>query len=227
MIHWRTWVGVVLMAFGVAVAAPVQVRADQVLNFEDLTPATSWPASMTGLPVPNNYGGFGWTNFNYLDVAAFDGASSGYENLFKKHGSNIVAINLGGDSASLAISAPDPFTFKSVQLASAWYNDMTVTMVGSLGGIQQFTTSAIVNMNDWINFSNNIAFSNLAIDKLTFSTSGGTGSTGRIFIMDNLVLGSVQTDPSPGAVPEPSSVISAAVAVVAGLGYGVRRRRAV
>lgn len=227
----KTWFSFMALAFVVA-SAPV--RADQVFNFDDLTPATSGFNALTGLPVPTNYGGHGlaWTNFNFVAPSVFAAIPSGYQNVDASHGN--VAINLGGAGSSLTISGAELFTFGSVDLKAVWSDGMTVTMVGSLGGAQEFSTTATVGVGAWDGFVN--SFAGTAVDSLTFSASGGThhngfNGEGSIFIMDNLTLGfgpvddAGDGDPSVAAVPEPSSLISAAAAVAVGLGFGARRRR--
>ena len=231
MIKMKTWSGVMALVFVVAFGASGPARADQIFNFDDLTPVTSGLEALTGLPVPADYGGHGlaWTNFNYVTPSVFSGIPSGYQNVDASHGN--VAINLGGGDSSLTISGSELFTFGSVDLMAAWNDGMTVTMVGSLGGTQQYSTTATVGTSAWNIFAN--SFAGTTVDSLTFSASGGThhdgfGGSGSIFIMDDLTLGFVPVDgggPGVGAVPEPSSLISAAAAVAAGLGLGARRRR--
>ena len=231
MLKVKTWVRIMAIASFVAVGAADPARADQVFNFDDLTPVTSGLDALTGLPVPSDYGGHGlvWTNFNYVTPSVFSGVPSGYQNVDASHGN--VAINLGGDASSLTISGAELFTFNSVDLKAAWNDGMTVTMVGSLGGTQEFSTAATVGTSAWNGFAN--AFAGTAVDSLTFTATGGThhdgfGGDGSIFIMDNLALGFASvgdSSPAIGAVPEPSSLISAAAAVAVGLGFGARRRR--
>lgn len=231
MLKVKTWFRIMALASVVALGASAPVRADQVFNFDDLTPATSGLDALTGLPVPADYGGHGlvWTNFNYVTPSVFSGIPSGYQNVDASYGN--VAVNLGGGGSSLTISGAELFTFSSVDLKAAWNDGMTVTMVGSLGGTQEYSTAATVGTSDWNNFAN--AFAGTTVDSLTFTATGGThhdgfGGEGSIFIMDNLSLGfaSVGGDSvANSAVPEPSSLISAAAAVAVGLGFGARRRR--
>lgn len=221
MIRLKTWCGVMALVVGVALGASVPAQgASQTLTFENQVGLPD-PGNIDGASIPNGYGGLNWNNFYYLNASTYIGNPSGYSNGLVS-GKN-VAYNAGGDGASLSVSSPGVFTFNSVYLTAAWNDGLSVVVDGYLGTTLLYSQTVIV---DTSHPTAPTIFNFAGIDSLTFTSSGGSRHDGFVgagdhFVMDDFTF-TLGTD---GAVPEPSSLISAAAAVAAGLGYGARRRR--
>lgn len=214
MIGLKAWRGVVVLSLGVALGAAGQARAD-VLSFDDL------PSDVgNGIIMPFDYGGFSWSNFYYLDGTSGLNNNSGFHNAVVS--TNNVAYNFGGDAALLGLGS-GYFTFNSVHLTGVWNDGLNIKIDGYKDGSLLYTQTVVVNTDQ--PYFLNVNY--VDINALSFTASGGTshgftnGGTGTLFAMDDLTFNA----DAIGAVPEPSSMISAAAAVAAGLGYGARRRR--
>jgi hypothetical protein len=136
----------------------------------------------------------------------------------------------------MSLTGGGTFNFNSVYLTSVWNDHLQITVAGYLGANLVGSSTVDVSTIAATLFTFNFA----GIDSLSFTSSGGTqhvgynNNTGN-FVLDNLATGFDIAAPggdgdrnpvlSTPAVPEPSSVISAAAAIAAGLGLGARRRR--
>jgi PEP-CTERM motif len=190
------------LILGVAVAWLVCAMACAqagVITFDDYTTgpyATIDPAQP--------YHGFTWDNFWVMNKDTFPysgwavGAVSG----------NYTAYNGYGFPALVSDTA---FTFNGVYLTSVYDDPNSVTVTGSLGGVQKYTQTVVLSTSGptWVDFN----FVN--IDTLQFSSS-----IDRWFCLDNFTF-------DEPIVPEPSSLILWSLAV--GVGMTVtwwRRKRA-
>ena len=136
--------------------------AQQTLDFEDLPCG----CNTTGLPL--SYMGFEWSStwgsckaaslptLNTTGIS--NGISSGDVGIFNQGGSMVW------------LTRATPFAFLSAFLNPAWKEGLNITIIGSLGGVEVFTTlltldastlGSLVNFGYWV-------------DELRFSTTGGT-----------------------------------------------------
>jgi hypothetical protein len=209
MISLKRCLGLAALAFGVSLGATGEAHAYPLITFDDLSP------SGNGDLIANGYEGFQWDNFYALNGASNNYNPSGYMNGVVSPEN--VAYNGFGDPATLSATGPDVFTFNSVYLTAAWNDGLIIAIDGYQGSVLVYSQTVTVDTHGPTLFNFNYA----NIDRLTFSSSGGTPNPaytifpGYQFVMDDLSI---------NAVPEPSSVISAAFAAAAGLGCAVRRR---
>jgi hypothetical protein len=188
-----------------------------IITFDDL------PADHSGIPVPNGYEGFDWTNFLALTGTGYPLPDTGYTNGIVS--SPNVAVNANGDDATLTPAAPTTtFTLESGYFTSAYYNvppGLPVTVEGFLPGhilpsdtmsFLVLTGSATLESFDWTGLSE-VVFSSLPPGL----TSAGSQTQ---FVLDNL-----DVEPSP-SVPEPAHAAVAIFFAALGAVALVRRLRA-
>jgi len=197
--------GTLLVALSLFATQHVTSAAE--LTFDDIS-------GDIGGAVPLGYGGYWWTNMNYIDSTAdFLGSNSGYEN--GAVSPPYVAYNNSGADASLLTLDDSTFTLVSAYFTGAWRDGLQVTVTGYrpllpplvLTFAVDTTAPSLVNFN-WAN-----------VASLSFHSEGGTphaglqGSTNQ-FVMDNMVT----------SVPEPSSLVLGIAGVLL-LGFTSRRLR--
>jgi hypothetical protein len=169
------------------------------------------------IAVPGTYQGFSWSNAFTLDVAGYFAAvgQTGYSN----GTAAISAPNVGfsGFNSVASFSAAQPFTLVSMLLGAGWYDNLTVTVSGSLGGVvvesAQFLLSA--SLAPIV-----ASFARGAVDTVSIAGAGGTpagypGCCTQVYF-DDIVTRAV-------AVPEPASLGLLGAGL---LGLGALRRRA-
>ncbi len=126
------------------------------------------------------------------------------------HSGTFAALNNYGGAGVITLAAGGTFSFENLWLKSWFGSASTMTVTGSLNGVDVGSVSGTVNM-EWVNFVGNFS----AIDTLTI-----TPTTGGNFLVDDIALNSM--DP----VPEPESYAM----LLAGLGLlgcmAKRRRKA-
>ena len=147
--------------------------------------------SGSGSPVPNGYGGFNWSNMYYLNPAGSVYAGSGYRNGMVS--SPNVAYNAYGSAAAVSDGV---FDFAGAYLTAAWRDGLNITVNGYSGTTLLYTQTVTVNHTG----PNWFSFNYYGIDKLEFSSSGGTEvpglqGSGSHFAMDDFTV-----VPVPGAV---------------------------
>ena len=164
-------------AFGLALTSMTNASA-VVITFDDL-PA---PAA-GGSVVPNGYSGLNWSNFYYLNGVTY--GASGYQNGVVSPTN--VAYNGWGSPASFFASAT-PFFLRSTYMTGAWNNGLTVTVTGSLNGVQKFSKVVVVNATG----PTLVNFNWAGINQVNISTAGGVsagfGGAGAHLAMDNLFI---------------------------------------
>jgi hypothetical protein len=188
-----------LFAFGAAPANAFTV------TFDDIYVATN--------DMIVNYQGATWENFYVANGSAY---SNGYTN--GTVSPNNVGFNGYGNPAT--VTSPNPFTFVSAYFTGAWNDDLSVTVQGFLNNVEKYSTTFLVNSITpslmTLNMSN--------IDKVTFSTSGGTahgyiGGDGTHVAIDNIEISEV---PLPAALP----LFGSAFASLLGVGAWRKRKEA-
>ncbi|CAM8388241.1 hypothetical protein MCEET85_00866 [Candidatus Methylopumilus planktonicus] len=133
-------------------------------------------------PITNGYSGLNWSNF--WSLRGSDIPNSGYAAGVVSFPN--IAFNAYGDPASFSSTAQ--FTFVSAYFTAAFTNGLQITVSGSNGGVQLYTTTFSV--------------SNTAPTLTTFNWSGITAlrfttNLNQQFALDNLCLdGSCGTGPS-------------------------------
>ena len=194
-----------------AVAALIALPAHAVtLNFDDLDSSSS-----IGM-----YDGFDFSNFYALDARTF--IPSGYANGVISREN--VAYNGGGLAAT--ISAGSAFSLTSGYLAAAWNDGLTVDLVGTLNNAVAFTQSFVIDTAS-ATFE---TFNHALVDKVVFTTSGGTPHPGYILgfgtqlSLDNLTIRTPAVNAAASSAPEPASWAM----LITGLGlvgWAMRQRR--
>ena len=190
-----------LLLLAAATAAPVQA-APQTLGFDDLWggPAIdqyfgSYVASFS------SYGGLTWgPRFVVVNGYGECGAADcGFKNA--QTSASYIATN--GFDGTGTVTSPTPFRLLSIQLGSAWYDPLTISFVGKLGGSTVWNTSLDASPYAATQFS----FPTGLIDTLEVSAviAGPQvyplGSGPRM-VWDDFTFDAA---PSIGGVPEPAS----------------------
>lgn len=171
-------------------------------------------------PIPNQYGGFVWKDFGYLNASDFRPAPSGY--LKGIVSPSNVAFNNRGTPAE--VLSPDLFKFSSVYLTSAWNNDLNITIEGFQG--ERFLISHTVTVG--VAGPTLFTFDWAGIDRLRFTSFGGTDAGlseqgGTQFVLDNFTFNEPFTPPPP---PPPTPIPTPALLPgLLGMGVAAWRRR--
>lgn len=191
-----------------------------VVTFDDLPDLGRRRVTMSA--IANGYGGFNWDNFNYISYS-LQVAGSGFDK-GRVSGQNL-AFNRNSQPASIAnISA---FNFTGAYLTAAWKNDLKITVVGLLGGVEKYATTVTVGYQNptWFNF--NYA----GVDRLNFSSAGGISPNvqseyydpdNQHFAMDNFTAEPFVADAE--AVPEPGTILGTVVFGFFGVWMRIKRR---
>jgi hypothetical protein len=164
------------------------------INFDDITDSVPFPDATA---IPNGYQGLNWNNF-YVDNTQLPSVvPSGYKNGVVL--SPNVALNGFGTPASF--SAVTPFSFTGRDFTAAWYDNLSVTLTGSLGGVQKYNDTLALNTSSPLFVGLNWT----DIDTVTLSSTGGTDHGfsdpsihGTQVVLDNL---QVSAAPLPAALP--------------------------
>lgn len=179
----------------------------QTITFDDISVSNFESIS-------NGYAGFNWDNFGVENSTSNPGTGYDYGTV---SGTN-VAFNMWGETSAFS-SQSSPFTFNSAYFTGAWNDGLSIQVDAFLAGALVNTMTFVVNSTgptlEIFNWSN--------IDRLTFTSSGGTsaqyGGVGPHFAMDDMVVNEVVTP-----VPEPSTY--AMMLVGLGLvGFSLSRRK--
>lgn len=165
-----------------------------VITFDDL------PARTAG-SIPQGYANLFWsTGFTFFDPLNYFGSVPNGYSAGIVSGPNI-AYNSNADfsnGGAISFFSSSAFTFTSVYLTAAWYDNLQVTVAGSLGGVAVAGDLLTVTLN--ATRPTFFTFNWAGIDRVTFTPSGGTphgySGSGHYFLMDNL---EVTTTPEPGA----------------------------
>ncbi|MGL5060596.1 MAG: hypothetical protein ACRC62_11515, partial [Microcoleus sp.] len=154
-----------------------------VVTFDDLPDISK--KQVTFAPIDNGYGGFNWNNFSYISYSN-KVSDSGFDK-GRVSGQNL-AFNRNAQPAS--ITNTSAFNFTGAYLTAVWKNDLTIKVVGLLGGVEKYATTVSVGYDNptWFNFNYT------EIDRVNFSSSGGiapnfqveySDPTNQHFAMDN------------------------------------------
>ncbi|SFN32623.1 PEP-CTERM protein-sorting domain-containing protein [Nitrosospira briensis] len=172
-------------------------HATKLITFDEIS-------NLSASSVPDNYEGFKWTNFDYVNPFS---STSGFESSGARNGLvslRYLAVNHGGLPAQF--ESTTPFTLNSAYFGSAFKDGLQVTVEGQSGGLivdtKLFTVNATGRNLETFNWQN--------VDTVLISATGGTrnplyGSSTSNFTMDNLIVSNV---------PEPESYAM----LLAGLG---------
>jgi hypothetical protein len=188
---------VILLGFVLATVFPGAGGA-AVVNFDDL--------SSIGQAVPNGYGGLDWNNFFVLEASPDDG---GYAAGTISPAN--VAYNAYGSPASITSTAS--FALESAYMTAAWNDGLSVEVFASNKGAPVYSKFFQLSSTS----PTLIDFGSAVIDKITFTSFGGTphgyaAGSGTHFALDDLT-----TDLAPpGGVPEPAdwSMMAAGFVVI-------------
>lgn len=191
----------VLAGLGFLAAATAQAQT-MTENFDGLTTPCGG-----GVAMPADTGGLDWPFFGCVDSSAITTA----------YGPNGYAAGTVSPPNVAFVAGPGEitrtgggvFTLNSASLTAAWHDDLTVTVQGSLGGV---AVGAPLTFSPSATAPTTITFPGLVnVDKVTFTSSGGTqhpGYTemGTQFALDdvNYTLGTVHpitvTAPANGSM---------------------------
>jgi hypothetical protein len=195
----------ILVAFGVALAVTCTARTASAttLTFDDITSAS------TAL-VPSGYGGLNWVDLSVANgstATVCAGCINGYAN--GRVSGDYVAYRQNGGPTPAEVTSTGMFDFISVYVTAA--NDKNFRVQGYNDGTLLYDRTVVVNVNAPTLFAANY----LGVDRVVFSSTGGTGGyspLGDTYALDNFTY---------NEVPEPTSLLL----VGTGLAMGVRRFR--
>lgn len=177
-----------------------------VLTFDELGGSTT--------PIPNGYGGLGWSNMNYLDAAGYQSTPNGY--LYGMVSANNVAYNAYGN---MAVTSGSLFDFNGAYFTGAWNNGLNINLLGYNNSVLLYNQTIVVSSNapTWFQLDY------MGINELRFISYGGVwagySGSGYQFAMDNFTFNEPQ---QPVATPEPGTIALVGAGLV-GLGYWRRR----
>jgi hypothetical protein len=202
-----------LLAFSVA-----STRSQTVVTFDDLNETGS------GSFLPNGYSGLNWSNIScnnaILETGIFarlqptglsNGLTGDYYGMVSP--SNVAAL------ASSEIDSPGTnFNFLSAYLTGCWMSNLNIEVQGFSGATLLYDQTVVANATNPTLFT----FNFLDINRLDFDAFGGQPAFGVVgvgppaFVMDNFTF---------DFVPEPSSLLLAALGGVSLVAFLRRKRR--
>jgi len=165
--------------------------------------------------IPNEYGGFDWSNFLVID---------GEDEYPEYPGNGYVNGTVSGDFVAFnrrsqpiaSITRDSTFNFIGAAFTAAWNEDLLVDVKGYLDGALLYSTTLTLSTQLYAD----LLFNWSGIDELTFFSYGGFDQLGygggRQFVIDDLQYTNVVATPIPAALP---------LFATAMLGLGVMARR--
>ncbi len=151
-------------------------ETSSLITFDDITNSTD-----TGIPVPNSYGGLNWENFLVLN-GNYSKSGTGYT-------TGVVSppyLAFDGYGGPMAITSMDKstFTINSFYSCAVWYDNVTLTIIGTKSGTVLHTKTLPL-------FMENRTFIELnwsGIDNIIFNSSCYICCGSKHFTMDNLCV---------------------------------------
>lgn len=162
--------------------------------------------------IANGYGGLNWSNMSTLDSSTR--IESGYVHGVIS-GTN-VAYNPWENMA--VVLSDNDFTFNGAYFTAAWNDGLTVLAQGFKNGVQQYSSSYVIDSLSptWLSFNF------LGINELRLSSFGGSdhgyGGIGAHFAMDNFTF-----NENVSAVPVPAAVWLFGSGLMGLLGFNRKR----
>ncbi len=179
------WVFCVLVFVICGSASAVPTTA--VLTFDGVTTADD-------AVIPDGYGGFDWSEFYVLDAVNYEDNPSGFLNGLVS--GDYVAYNHFSNPAEILWEYSGSFDFVGGYLTAAWRDGLEVLVEGFLDDTPVYSQAVVVDHDGatWFDFNF------LNIDKLRFSSSGGTPAGGLLgsgahFVLDDFTY-----------IPEPATL---------------------
>ncbi len=169
------------------------IPAATLLTFEDsVVTGLGGPPQLLGLD-GKAYAGFQWLDFasvNAIDDNPWPNAPSGIN--MGVVSPNNVLMNYGGANARFMRNPASPFDFNSVYLTSAFYDGMSVRVLGFANGQIKYDRTVVVDTLGPTFFT----FNYLGVDKVQFDTGfGGVLGAGfpnvPFYVVDNLSVTTV------------------------------------
>ncbi|CAF1027283.1 unnamed protein product [Adineta steineri] len=139
-------------------------------------------------PLPNGFSGFQWVNANYMNVSYHEEINgwSGFSTVLSS--GKYIGWNKDGQKLSMIINAAPSFTLKSMMLASAWNDNLTLEISGKgLGTVNKSIKLTLQLQPQWVELN----WSHVEI--VHFSSYGGEQNSnvtrnGTEFGIDNLCV---------------------------------------
>ncbi len=191
------------IASALVAASSAQLRA-QPLSFEG--------GVCVNRQIQSGYGGFTWGGAAQCVVGSTI-PQSGYNTA--GGGSTVL---FGAFANAFSMSSTSAFNLASFNVAAAWNNNLILNVVGSLGGVQQYSSTTTLTGPYTLQ---TLSFNWTNIDQLDFSTSGGTNAGNVQGSGTHVAIDDIDTT----VVPEPATFALVGAGLVVAM--VARRRRQV
>ena len=162
------------------------LKCGTLITFDNLpTPLAN---TTTYASIPTNYEGLSWSGFFISNATPKSGYEAGIISL-----PNVAYNSDGGVATIQSLRAGKTFNLISAHMAAAWSDGLQVDIAGYLGSTKIYDNKYTLSATE----SKFINFNYQGVDKIVFSSSGGTphqayGDTGQSyknFLMDNVLVG--------------------------------------
>jgi hypothetical protein len=158
-------------------------ECSRLITFDNIPGAGRFQQSL-----PNGFSGFQWVNADYMNVSYHEQINgwSGYSAALSS--GQYVGLNKDGQMLAMIINAASSFTLKSMIVASAWNDNLTLEISGKRDGSVLKSKQLTLQLQpQWIELNWS------GLETVSFSSSGGEPNSnvkgrGTQFAVDDLCV---------------------------------------